>query len=163
MVMVLLFHLLYLILPLTVTLAPFYLMVWTDRWAFAATYAATYLSWFAISHHSETDGKGRPWVAFENLWLWRHLFAWFPIQLIPPAKPLSPSKQYIFGVHPHGALAFNRAMFGFCTNDLWDKAFPGIDFFECLRPRQPFAFLSFENCGCGPTALMPPRLWLYKP
>ena len=30
--------------------------------------------------------------------------------------------------HPHGVLAFNRALFGFSTRTLWDRAFPGVKF-----------------------------------
>ena len=41
---------------------------------------------------------------------------------------LDPKKQYVFACHPHGAFAFNRGVVGFCTDVLWDKAFPGVKF-----------------------------------
>lgn len=122
------FHLVYLVLPLLFVFGPIVLL-FTDRWSyFGATWIAAYLSWFVLSHHSEIDGRGRPWVAFENLWLWRRIFEWFPIRLVASEALPSSGQQYIFGIHPHGGLAFGRAMFGFCTEQLWDQTFPGIDF-----------------------------------
>ena len=95
-----------------------------------SAWIGTYLLWFSLTRHSETDGKGRPWPAFENLRLFRRIFQWFPLRLV--ATKSLPSthqqEQYIFGVHPHGTLAFGRALFGWATKDLWDQSFPGIDF-----------------------------------
>ena len=127
-VMVLLFHLVYLILPLSVVCFPVFLGLVCHRWTAAVTYVVAYLSWFALTHHSETDGHGRPWPEFENLWLFRRLLEWFPVRLVQPTVPLSPNRQYVFCIHPHGGLAFGRSMFGFGTRNLWEPAFPGINF-----------------------------------
>ena len=40
---------------------------------------------------------------------------------------LDSTKQYVFGVHPHGNLAFNRALLCFDRDRLWNKVFPGIE------------------------------------
>jgi len=124
----LLFHLLYLVLPMACVCVPVFLIICTDHGAIGVSWITAYLTWVVFSHHSEVDGKGRPWEAYENFAIWGRIFEWFPLRLVPPAVPLSPSNQYIFVVHPHGGLASNRAMFGFCTKHFWDPAFPGVDF-----------------------------------
>ena len=127
LVMIVCFHLLYLILPLACTFGPLVLLYSSHYRLYGAVWAAAYAAWFAISAPSERDGKGRPWHAFEDLWFWRLLFSWFPMRIVV-TQPLPPSGQYVFGVHPHGGLAFNRGMFGFSTRPLWKPAFAGIDF-----------------------------------
>lgn len=124
--MCVLFHLIYLVLPLGLALGPIVLCA-AGRWSFGIGWGGAYLLWCVLTRHSERDGKGRPWPAFENLHLWQRIFAWFPMKLIV-AAPLPPGGQYIFGVHPHGGLAFNRGMFGFNTSKFWRVAYPGIDF-----------------------------------
>ncbi|KAH8062687.1 2-acylglycerol O-acyltransferase [Aureococcus anophagefferens] len=61
--------------------------------------------------------------------LWSLLFSWFPVTIETPADlKLDGGKIYVFAVHPHGVLAFNRAAFGFDIDTLWNAAFPGVDF-----------------------------------
>jgi len=50
----------------------------------------------------------------------------------------SPSGQYLFPCHPHGALAFNRAAVGFCMDDLWDAAFPQLPNLKVLTASAAF-------------------------
>jgi len=132
------FHLVYVILPLAFTLAPFVLL-YSGNVFMGTAWIGFYVRWLVISMPSEKD-LGRPWPWFENLPLFSFLFGYFPFGLTR-AKPmrhhktdpaehakLDPKGLYVFGVHPHGALAFNRGMFGFSTRTLWNKAFPGIDF-----------------------------------
>jgi len=126
-VVFLLFHLVYLLLPLLFVVLPIWLCV-SDGWCHVGvTWMIGYLSWFAVAHGSAKDGEGRPWPAFENWSLFARMFAWFPMRLVA-TKALPPQQQCVFGVHPHGAFAFGRAMFGFCTRQLWDPAFGGVDF-----------------------------------
>lgn len=55
----------------------------------------------------------------------RWVFEWLPLRLLRTSE-LPPEKRYVFACHPHGALAFNRGAVGFCTDALWNAAFPGM-------------------------------------
>lgn len=130
------FHLVYLVLPLGFVAVPLYLLrdPGLSR-ALGTAWIVSYFAWAAATRESERQ-LGRPWPWFENLGIWSWLFSYFPFAieraqslgdktLLPPLKA---DGLYIFGLHPHGALAFNRGMFGFSTSTLWFKAFPGVQF-----------------------------------
>ena len=85
-----------------------------------------YLSWFFFTVRSESR-LGRPWRAFQDLPLWTWIFRYFPMSIVKTAD-VSPKQLYIFGLHPHGCLAFARGMFGFGTSAIWERQFPGVDF-----------------------------------
>ncbi len=131
-------HVLYVIGPLLFTLAPFWLLLKGER-ILGTTFLCSYIAWFAFTYPSERT-LGRPWPWFENLPVFKFIFDWFPFNIVraKPVRhkkedaetfpPLDPQGVYIFGVHPHGALAFHRGMFGFSTTTLWNRVFPGVNF-----------------------------------
>jgi len=121
------FHLTYLLFPLAFVVVPLYLLLASGVDAIGRTLGAAwvgaYAIWLGISIPSEKK-LGRPWPWFENLPLFPYLFRYFPfsieraskklsasgsVEALPEAlEPLNAQGLYVFGVHPHGALAFNR-------------------------------------------------------
>ncbi|KAJ8600873.1 hypothetical protein CTAYLR_006986 [Chrysophaeum taylorii] len=118
------FHLIYLIIPAAIALLPLRLVL-TGNTYLRALGCVLPIAW--ISTFGAERRLGRPWKSFATLPLWSVFFSWFPVTLEKPTKT-SFDKQYIFGVHPHGALAFNRGALGFAYDVLWNAAFPGLDF-----------------------------------
>lgn len=119
-------HLLYVILPFTGLLLPIYLAIFHERYRHRAILlAVTY--WTYVFTNQAHKQHGRPWKWAENHPLIRYLFEWFPVRILRTSK-LDPAKKYVLACAPHGVLAFNRAAVGFCTEQLWDKAFPGVTF-----------------------------------
>ncbi|KAJ9076532.1 diacylglycerol O-acyltransferase 1 [Entomophthora muscae] len=69
--------------------------------------------------------RGRPLEWVRNHPVWRGAAAYFPMKLVRETE-LDPTKQYLFGYHPHGVIA-NGAVIGFGTEALgFSKLFPGI-------------------------------------
>mmetsp|Transcript_25207 Transcript_25207/g.42003 ORF Transcript_25207/g.42003 Transcript_25207/m.42003 type:complete len:344 (+) Transcript_25207:68-1099(+) len=122
------FHLLYFLLPLAVTWVPVILLIFPPTPIYrvlSVVFLVAY--WGHVFTDKRYKKQGAPWPAFENWILFQYFLAWLPIRILR-TKKLDPSKLYVFGCHPHGTLAFNRAAAGFCTNSLWFRAFPGVDF-----------------------------------
>ncbi|GMH71730.1 hypothetical protein TrRE_jg1801 [Triparma retinervis] len=115
------FHLLYLILPLSITLLPLYAYLMSS--GVMATIAVLYFSSWVLTHNLTIRGTSSRLLNSSPLM--KYVLSSIPIQLkVLAAPPKSPSGSVIFPCHPHGALAFNRAAVGFCMPDLWDAAFP---------------------------------------
>ncbi len=56
---------------------------------------------------------------------WKHFANFFPVKLVKTAE-LSPEKNYIFGLHPHGMLCFSHFA-NFATEGTgFSKLFPNI-------------------------------------
>jgi len=126
----LLFHFVYIVIPTTFTFLPMYLAIYgnsTSR-TVGLGWIMAYLVWAIVSNRDTMSGHGRPWPWLQNLPMWSYIFSYFPVFNINCTMPLDPNKTYIFGAHPHGTLATNRALFGFDIDELWHKSFPGIDF-----------------------------------
>uniref|UniRef100_A0A7S3JR52 Acyltransferase n=1 Tax=Aureoumbra lagunensis TaxID=44058 RepID=A0A7S3JR52_9STRA len=120
------FHLVYLILPLLTTVFPFLLLFRNEGKLSRTCGFVLIVGWCSqINGVEKKLGKVMPWIC--EWGFWKYLFSWFPIT-IERKKELDPRRTYIFGVHPHGAIAFNRAAYGFDERNLWQKAFPGIDY-----------------------------------
>jgi 1-acyl-sn-glycerol-3-phosphate acyltransferase len=122
------FHIMYLILPVCLLIGPFLLIVLTRNYS----YQCGAILWITLYWGNVFTSKvhrehGAPWKSFENNLLVKYLIEWLPVRIFRKSK-LSPEKLYVFGCHPHGTLAFNRAAVGFSTSTLWDQAFPGIKF-----------------------------------
>lgn len=82
-----------------------------------------YVAFIAYDRGHENGGRPREW--FKRLAVWRGVAAYFPMQMVREAE-LDPSKQYMFGYHPHGVIA-NGAVVGFGTEALgFSELFPGI-------------------------------------
>ena len=145
------FHTFYIGLPATLTLGPLALYL-----LFGAPVAIGVILAY-ITGTCFLDGSFRPenrlgapsrWCV--NLGHWHWLFQYFPARIVgdgalcdvdvgadgplPPPPPtaldlgVDPEGLHIFVLHPHGTLAFHRAMFGFATKQLWEKAFPDVKF-----------------------------------
>jgi hypothetical protein len=122
------FHVLYLILPVSLLIGPFLLLFLTkDPYYQGGAILWVIIYWGNVFTSKVHREHGAPWKSFENNPLVRYLIEWLPVRIFRKSK-LNPEKLYVFGCHPHGTLAFNRAAVGFSTLSLWDQAFPGIKF-----------------------------------
>ncbi|KAM9111578.1 2-acylglycerol O-acyltransferase 2-B-like [Pangshura tecta] len=101
-------------------LALFLLALLGELWLPALLYAA----WLYLDRETPARGGRRsPWV---RRWaVWRHFRDYFPITLVKTA-PLDPSRNYLFGFHPHGVLVAG-AFGNFCTEATgFGELFPGL-------------------------------------
>ncbi|XP_069828992.1 diacylglycerol O-acyltransferase 2 [Dendropsophus ebraccatus] len=92
----------------------------TDCWLIAALY----LAWLVFDWNTPNKGGRRSsWV--RNWAMWRYFRDYFPIRLVKTHN-LLPSRNYIFGYHPHGIMCLG----GFCNFGTEatgvSKKFPGI-------------------------------------
>ncbi|KAM3837582.1 2-acylglycerol O-acyltransferase 2-A-like [Vipera latastei] len=101
-------------------IAVFILLLFTRFWLISALYAA----WWALDWDTPSKGGRRAhWM--RNSVVWRYMKDYFPISLVKTAD-LDPSKNYIFGFHPHGVLVAG-ATINFCTEATgFSKQFPGL-------------------------------------
>ncbi|XP_012683166.1 diacylglycerol O-acyltransferase 2 [Clupea harengus] len=92
----------------------------TDCWVIAAMYVA----WLIFDWNTPKEGGRRSsWV--RNWTVWSYFRDYFPIRLIK-THDLLPSRNYIFGYHPHGIFCFG-AFCNFGTEATgFSKRFPGI-------------------------------------
>uniref|UniRef100_A0A673JQY3 Acyltransferase n=1 Tax=Sinocyclocheilus rhinocerous TaxID=307959 RepID=A0A673JQY3_9TELE len=95
-------------------------MFCTDCWVIAAIYTA----WLIYDWNTPKQGGRRStWV--RNWTVWKYFRDYFPIRLIK-THHLLPSRNYIFGYHPHGIFCFG-AFCNFGTEATgFSKIFPGI-------------------------------------
>jgi hypothetical protein len=78
--------------------------------------------------------------------------SYFPLRAIRLA-PLDPTRQYIFGWHPHGILVLSRI---FCYGGVWEHLFPGLDF--RVLGATPMFFVPFCRDICLVTHIRLPHL-----
>ncbi|KAG0340611.1 diacylglycerol O-acyltransferase 1, partial [Podila horticola] len=83
-----------------------------------------YLIWTSLFDKApEHGGRRSEW--FRHWIGWRYFGQYFPMQL-HKEEDLDPSRNYIFGYHPHGIISMGAAA-TFGTEGLnFSKAFPGI-------------------------------------
>lgn len=74
----------------------------------SALYVATLLD------GSEKKLEGNTWPWFAELSVWKKIAKYFPVSL-HFEEEISPDKQYLFAVHPHGPFSINHALI-FLTN-----------------------------------------------
>lgn len=101
-------------------LAGFLLLVVSDWWLVAVLYAG----WLWLDRDTPCCGGRRSeWV--RNWSVWKHFRNYFPISLVKTVD-LEPSRNYLFGFHPHGVLV--AGAFGcFCTEASgFSSLFPGL-------------------------------------
>lgn len=121
-----LFHFLYLIIPLFILIFPFYLLIFSNNYLIKIlSNIFVIIYWGNIGISKVHKRYGSPWKFIDNLWIVRYIIEWLPVRIFRKVK-LDPKELYVFACHPHGTLAFNRAAVGFSTSTLWDKAFPGV-------------------------------------
>ncbi|XP_028420075.1 2-acylglycerol O-acyltransferase 2-A [Perca flavescens] len=101
-------------------LAAFVLLALSDWWMAAVLYAG----WLWLDGDTPSSGGRRShWVRSWNIW--KHYRDYFPITLIKTVD-LDPTKNYIFGFHPHGVLVAG-AFGNFCTEATgFSRLFPGL-------------------------------------
>jgi len=135
--------------PALLILGPVWLL-FSRWWWIAVTLLPLYI-YLSFDGSEYRTGKVRRHLI--DLPILRPIWQFFGMSLQAEAK-LDPSKQYVFAMHPHGNLAFNRALVCFDREGRWNKAFPGIEtryrtsepFFAvaiCLAYRVPCAWHSF--------------------
>ena len=91
-----------------------------------------YFAWiFYDTQIKHTSARGgRRWGAYRRSKLWQYFRDYFPIELIKTAE-VDPSKNYIFGYHPHGVLSCG-AIGNFGTEATgFSQMFPGITPYLC--------------------------------
>ncbi|XP_076875571.1 diacylglycerol O-acyltransferase 2 [Brachyhypopomus gauderio] len=95
-------------------------LFFTDCWVVPALYAA----WLIFDWNTPKQGGRRSsWV--RNWTVWKYFRDYFPIRLIK-THDLLPSRNYVFGYHPHGIFCFG-AFCNFSTEATgFSKKFPGI-------------------------------------
>uniref|UniRef100_A0A8D2HTQ5 Acyltransferase n=1 Tax=Urocitellus parryii TaxID=9999 RepID=A0A8D2HTQ5_UROPR len=83
-----------------------------------------YLIWlYGDRSTPRAGGRRSAWV--RNWAIWRHFCDYFPISLVKTAE-LDPSRNYLFGFHPHGVLVVG-AFGNFCTEATgFSRLFPGL-------------------------------------
>jgi hypothetical protein len=78
--------------------------------------------------------QGRPWDAVRKNPIWRLMQNYVKLEVVREAK-LDPSRQYIFGYHPHGIIILSRvSMYG----NVFETMFPGI--VQRVLGKQEFTF-----------------------
>ncbi|KAJ3261613.1 Diacylglycerol O-acyltransferase 2 [Boothiomyces macroporosus] len=82
-----------------------------------------YLIYLYLDPTPEMGGRQSKW--FRNLALWRNMRDYFPARLVKTAE-LDPSKNYVFGYHPHGIIGLGAFInFGTDANS-FTSMFRGI-------------------------------------
>jgi hypothetical protein len=83
-----------------------------------------YLVWY-IYDWTTTERGGRRWLWVRNWKIWEYFRDFFPVKLIKTSD-LSPEKNYIFGIHPHGIMCDGSfCNFGTEANG-FSKLYPGL-------------------------------------
>ncbi|XP_070605653.1 LOW QUALITY PROTEIN: 2-acylglycerol O-acyltransferase 2-A-like [Erythrolamprus reginae] len=101
-------------------IAVFILLFFTRFWLISTLYAL----WWAFDWDTPSRG-GRRLCCVRNCTLWRYMRDYFPITLVKTVD-LEPSKNYVFGFHPHGIMVAG-AFINFCTEATgFSKLFPGL-------------------------------------
>ncbi|XP_050998091.1 acyl-CoA wax alcohol acyltransferase 1 [Acomys russatus] len=84
-----------------------------------------YFGWLLLLDWKTPNQGGRRSTWVRNWKVWTHIRDYFPISIVK-TKDLSPSCNYVMGVHPHGLLTFGPFC-NFCTESTgFSKTFPGI-------------------------------------
>ncbi|KAI7868108.1 diacylglycerol acyltransferase type 2A [Spinellus fusiger] len=68
---------------------------------------------------------GRRWEWLRNRSIWKYFADYFPVRITKEAD-LDPTKNYIFGYHPHGIIVFGAAAGFMAEGAGFSKLYPGI-------------------------------------
>ncbi|KRZ58438.1 Diacylglycerol O-acyltransferase 2 [Trichinella nativa] len=97
-----------------------YVVFFTRYWWLIALYTI----WMVFDYSTSKRGS-RPTHFIRKWKIWNYFRDYFPITLIKTAD-LDPDQNYIFGVHPHGVMAFS-AFCNFCTEATnFSRLFPNL-------------------------------------
>lgn len=84
-----------------------------------------YFAWAFIIDKDTPYRGGRFFPFLRRLDIWRHYAEYFPLHLIKTHE-LDPSKNYLFGCHPHGVMAFGTSGNFASEGTGFSKLFPGL-------------------------------------
>lgn len=92
---------------------------------FTRVFILLYLGWAFIVDKATPQKGGRLIPSLRRLYIWKHYAEFFPLNLIKTHE-LDPSKNYLFGCHPHGVMSFGAS--GNFASDAtgFSKLFPGV-------------------------------------
>lgn len=74
---------------------------------------------------SETGGRGIGIRWIRDLHIWKHCINYFPIDLVKTVD-LSPDRNYLICIFPHGLLSYGAALNFGCNHSKWSKLFPSV-------------------------------------
>ena len=92
---------------------------------YTRVFVLLYLGWAFIIDKNTPHRGGRFLPFARRLGIWKHYVEFFPLNLIK-THDLDPSKNYLFGCHPHGVMGFGTSG-NFATEATgFSKLFPGV-------------------------------------
>ncbi|KAK9402587.1 2-acylglycerol O-acyltransferase 2-A-like [Crotalus adamanteus] len=131
------------------SIALFILLLFTRFWLISALYAV----WWAFDWDTPSKG-GRSSHRMQNSVIWRYMKDYFPVSLVKTAD-LDPSKNYIFGFHPHAILPAG-GFINLCTEaNGFSKHFPGLKLYPTMLSmlfRVPFFRDYWMSLGAIPSS-----------
>ncbi|KAJ3588978.1 hypothetical protein NHX12_009829 [Muraenolepis orangiensis] len=95
-------------------------LMFTSLWPLSALYFV----WLVKDWHTPERG-GRRSEFVRNWRVWGHLRDYFPVKLVKTGE-LSPKKNYILGIHPHGIMCFGGYTCFSTACGGFAEAFPGV-------------------------------------
>ncbi|CAO3593919.1 unnamed protein product [Absidia cylindrospora] len=100
----------------------FFIFLWTLPFLWPLLIA--YTVWMWKDQAPERGGRRLDWV--RRLKFWDYFAAYFPVNIIKESD-LDPSKNYLFGYHPHGILAYGAVITFATEGNGFSQQFPGIE------------------------------------
>ncbi|KAI8338952.1 diacylglycerol acyltransferase type 2A [Chlamydoabsidia padenii] len=85
---------------------------------------AAYVIWMVKDQAPVRGGRRLEWV--RRLPIWKYFAAYFPVTIVKETD-LDPSKNYLFGYHPHGILAYGAVITFGTEGNGFSQHFPGIE------------------------------------
>ncbi|KAI8390829.1 diacylglycerol acyltransferase type 2B [Radiomyces spectabilis] len=82
-----------------------------------------YLIWMLTDKAPSRGGRRSVWI--RNWRLWKYFVEYFPVEIVKTSD-LDPSKNYIFGYHPHGIIAIGAIATFSSEGTGFSKLYPGI-------------------------------------
>ncbi|KAI8097116.1 diacylglycerol acyltransferase type 2A [Halteromyces radiatus] len=100
----------------------FFIFLWTIPFLWPILIA--YVIWIIKDEAPVRGGRRIEWV--RRLKFWKYFAEYFPVNIIKESD-LDPSKNYIFGYHPHGILAYGAVITFATEGNGFSQQFPGIE------------------------------------
>uniref|UniRef100_H2Z8T5 Acyltransferase n=1 Tax=Ciona savignyi TaxID=51511 RepID=H2Z8T5_CIOSA len=110
------------------TLVTVYLTLFTSYWPFTTLY---FVYLFFDRNTPESGGRRSTWIRNWRLWKW--MSDYFPCTLHKTVD-LDPTRNYIFGIHPHGVLCVGSFTHFSTNGSNFDHIFPGFKSYLTMLP-----------------------------